>query len=95
MVMQRTEEDVVLVSLVDHTPDDKAWAPSVDVATGRVSLLAGQSWYDAIALYRHHGLVMPERTLARFCSVGGVIANAVYGGSREGGFVHSHVSKML
>ncbi|KAL3791290.1 hypothetical protein ACHAWO_000024 [Cyclotella atomus] len=92
--MQRTKEDVVLVSLVDHTPDDKACTPSVDAATGRVRLLVGQSWYDAIALYRHHGLVMPERTLGRFFSVGGVIANAVYGGSREGGSVHSHVSKM-
>lgn len=95
MVMQRTEEDAVLVSLVDHTPDDEAWAPNVDVATGRVRLLAGQSWYDAVALYRHHGLIMPERTVGRFFSVGGVIANAVHGGSREGGFVHSHVTKML
>ena len=87
MVMQRTEEDVVLVSLVDYVPDDEAWMPSVNVDQGIVRLLAGQSWYDAVALYRHHGLVMPERTLGRFFSVGGVIANAVHGGSREGGFI--------
>ena len=93
--MQRTEEDVVLVSLVDYMPDDEAWKPSVNVDQGTVRLLAGQSWYDAVALYRHHGLIMPERTLGRFFSVGGVIANAVHGGSREGGFIHSLVTRML
>ncbi|KAL3800187.1 hypothetical protein HJC23_001108, partial [Cyclotella cryptica] len=95
LVMQRAETDVVLISLIDHTPDDPAWAPSVDSTTDRVRLLAGQCWYDAVALDRHHGLVLPERTLGHFFSVGGVIANAVHVGLREGGFIHSRVTKML
>ena len=96
MVMQRTEMDTVLISLIDHVPEDAEWSsPSVNADTGRVRLLSGQSWYEAVALYRHHGLIMPERTLGRFFSVGGVIANPVHGGSREGGFIHSLVTKML
>jgi len=81
LVMQRGEENVVVVSLVDHAPDHLEWVPRADPDTGIVRLRAGQSWYEATALYRHHGLVLPERTAGRFFSVGGVIANPVHGGS--------------
>ena len=81
LVMQRGEENVVVVSLVDHAPDHLEWVPRADPDTGLVRLRAGQSWYEATALYRPHGLVLPERTAGRFFSVGGVVANPVHGGS--------------
>jgi len=95
LVMQREEPNVVIISLVDHLPDDQTWRPSADPETGLVRLLSGMSWYDAVVLYRPLGLVQRERAGGRFFSVGGVIANPVHGGSKSGGFIHSDVTKML
>lgn len=57
----------------------------MNVDRGTVRLLAGQSWYDAVALYRHHGLIMPERTLGRFFSVGVSLPMLFMGGPGKGG----------
>jgi len=82
LVMQRGEKNVVLISLVVHKPANSNWVSRViNRTTGLVRLQAGMSWYDASALYRPQGLVLPERTSGRFFSVGGVIANPVHGGS--------------
>ena len=87
LVMQRVESNVTLVSLVNHIPDHPDWTPRADPKTGLIRLWAGQSWYEATALYRPHGLVLRERTGVRFFSVGGVVSNPVHGGSKEGGLL--------
>lgn len=95
MVMQRGEDNVAIVSLVDHTPDDVNWGPSLDKVNAKVRLTAGMSWYDAIQLFRAQGFVLNTRTPGRGFSVGGVIANMVHGGGSQYGFIHDEVTRML
>jgi len=96
MIIQRTEEDVVVVSLADHSPDHPDWAtPSINVTTGKAWLHADMSWYEAVPVYHPRGFVLRERPPLRFFTVGGLVSNMVHGGSNTGGFVHQDVTMLL
>ena len=95
MVMQRAEENVVVVSLADHSPTHQDWADGIDVETGRARFRAGMVWYEAVTIYRPRGFILRERSAAPRFTVGGVVSNMVHGGTNSGGFVHSDVTKLL
>jgi len=95
MVMQRKEEDVVVISLASHTTEIEGWLDSIHPESSTFRIGAGKSWYDVSALIRPHGYVLNSRASGAYFSVGGVIANMVHGGGRATGFMHDDVVKML
>jgi len=95
LVIQRTEEDAVVISLASHTTEVDGWHDSIDPASLTFRIGAGKSWFDVSALIRPHGFVLHSRTSGAFFSVGGVIANMVHGGGRTAEFMHDYVVKML
>uniref|UniRef100_A0A7S2P4K6 FAD-binding PCMH-type domain-containing protein n=1 Tax=Skeletonema marinoi TaxID=267567 RepID=A0A7S2P4K6_9STRA len=95
LIIQRTDEDVVVVSLADYTTTREDWADGIDTETGLARFRAGMLFYEAVAISRPHGFVFRERSAIPLFTIGGVVANMVHGGSKSGGFVHSDVTKLL
>ena len=95
MVIQRTEEDAVVISLASHTTEIDGWHDSINPVSSTFRIGAGKSWFDVSALIRPNGFVLHSRTAGAYFSVGGVIANMVHGGGRTAEFMHDYVVKML
>jgi len=95
IVMQRREEDIVVISLASHTCDIEGWNDSINPETSTFRIGAGKSWYDVSVLIRPHGFIIKNRLAGKFFSVGGVIANNAHGGGRALGFAHDDVVKLL
>mmetsp|Transcript_46238 Transcript_46238/g.55654 ORF Transcript_46238/g.55654 Transcript_46238/m.55654 type:complete len:830 (+) Transcript_46238:259-2748(+) len=95
LVMQRKEENIIVVSLASHATDIKEWQDSINQETSTFRIGAGKSWFDVSALIRPNGYVLKSRSAGAFFSVGGVIANMVHGGGRSTGFMHDDVVRML
>ena len=79
LVIQRTSEDVVVVSLADYTTNRDDWADGIDTETGLARFRAGMLFYEAVAISRPHGFVFRERSAIPLFTIGGVVANMVHG----------------
>lgn len=95
MVMQRKEEDTVVISLASHSTQIDGWQDSIDPVASTFRIGAGKSWFDVSSLIRPHGFVLKTRTAGAYFSVGGVVANMVHGSGRSAGFLHDDVVSML
>ena len=87
LVIQRTEKDVVVVSLADYTPKSDEWADGIDTETGLARFRAGMLFYEAVAITRPHGFIFRERSAIPLFTIGGVVANMVHGMSYDDHFI--------
>jgi len=79
LIIQRTDEDVVVVSLADYTTTREDWADGIDTETGLARFRAGMLFYEAVAISRPRGFVFRERSAIPLFTIGGVVANMVHG----------------
>ena len=66
MVMQRKEEDTVVISLASHSTQVDGWQDSIDPLASTFRIGAGKSWFDVSSLIRPHGFVLKTRTAGAF-----------------------------
>jgi hypothetical protein len=95
LVMQRLEENTVLISLADHITSTREWQDKMIPDTNRVRIGAGKTFYDLTKLIRPEGFLLRTRTAGRYFTIGGVVANMVHGGSKDSGFLHEDVTGLL
>jgi hypothetical protein len=95
LVMQRLEENTVIISLADYVTSNKEWQDQVFSDTNRVRIGAGKTFYDLTKLIRPQGFLVRTRTAGRYFTIGGVVANMVHGGDKNSGFVHEDVTALL
>jgi UDP-N-acetylenolpyruvoylglucosamine reductase len=95
LVMERREENIVIISLADYQTSSPAWQDKVFTDTKHVRIGAGRSFYDLTKLIRSKGFLLPTRTAGRYFTIGGVVSNMVHGASKDSGFIHEYVTSLL
>jgi hypothetical protein len=75
LVMQKQDENVVVVHLKDYVPDDPAWHGVIDAETPSIKIRTGASLLELISVIRPQGYLLRSFTAGAIFSVGGVYMN--------------------
>jgi hypothetical protein len=75
LVMQKQDENVIVVHLKDYVPSDPAWDGVIDAAKPSVKIRTGASLLELIATIRPRGYLLRSFTAGAIFSVGGVYLN--------------------
>lgn len=94
LVMQRTEEDVVVVHLEEFV-NRAGWTDFINTASGIATIGAGRSILDLMSMTRPEGWLMGSHTFATYFTIGGVMSNSVAGASSGKGFLYDMVTEAL